>query len=91
VLGFNCRVTAGFASAVPDSALLTEVESCVQAASVEMAAHPRTHCATRGASAAIDPAWRLSDVIKDPLIGTGALHSEAEGGVAIDHNAGTCL
>jgi hypothetical protein len=78
---------------LPDCALLAEaevVESCVQAASEEIAAHPRTHRAKRGERPAINRARRLTDVIKDPLISASALHSEAEGCVAIDHNAGKC-
>ncbi len=90
MLGFNCKVRAGLASAAPASALLTEFfESCAQAESKEIAAHARRQSAKRGASPAINPARRLTDVIKDPLIGTGAHPSEAKSFAAIDHNAGT--
>ncbi len=55
--------------AAPDTELLAGVvdEFCAQPASAEIAAHTRTQCATRGTSPVIDPAWRLIDVIKDPL------------------------
>jgi hypothetical protein len=95
VTGADCNVepptevTAGVTPAVPACAMFMEVvDSGAQAASEEIAANPRTQCAIRGASPAINSAWRLTDIIKDPLISTGAFRSEAEGWLATVPNAG---
>jgi hypothetical protein len=65
-LAFNCAANAGFAPAVPAAALLAGVEEPgEQAASAQIAAHGRTPRAKSGASPAINPPWRLNEVIKN--------------------------
>jgi hypothetical protein len=68
-LGVICTAIEGFASAAPAAALAAGVveESCAQAASADIAAHPITQCAQRGASLPIDPARRLIEFIKSLL------------------------
>jgi hypothetical protein len=71
VLGFNCSVTEGSASAT----LAGGGNSGAQAASAAIAAQPRMPHAARGANEAIHPAWRLDVMIED-LPNRHATHAE---------------
>lgn len=74
---------------LPDAADPTGVMvTGVQAASEAMTAETTAQCDTSGASPTIDPAWRLPEIIKHPLIGIGCLRTPAQKCVASGSNAG---
>ncbi len=86
-LGFNCAVIAGFASAVPTTALAAGVEEPdEQAASAQIAVHGSTQVAKRCASPAMNPAWRLIEVINN--LPDRQLHGDPDGCEALDQDSG---